>query len=234
MPKIPAYQRIKSTILTKIHTGQWAVGSAIPTEMALSREFDVARMTVNRALKELTDEQVLERRQGSGTFVAQQRFNQTFITVRNIAHDIQNTGKRYYAKVISQLALPKSDLPPSARAVFDDTQRLYQVEIVHFGDGKPVQFERRFVDLTIIPAFEYQDFNTVNTSDYLISQVPLVRGCYFIEAMPCPSDVANFLECQPNSPALCLSRYTYSGDKVVTFVQMWHDGATFRFDGTIG
>lgn len=89
MPKIPAYQRIKSTILTKIHTGQWAVGSAIPTEMALSREFDVARMTVNRALKELTDEQVLERRQGSGTFVAQQRFNQTFITVRNIAHDIQ-------------------------------------------------------------------------------------------------------------------------------------------------
>jgi transcriptional regulator, gntR family len=158
MPKIPAYQRIKSTILTKIHTGQWAVGSAIPTEMALSREFDVARMTVNRALKELTDEQVLERRQGSGTFVAQQRFNQTFITVRNIAHDIQNTGKRYHAKVISQLALPKSDLPPSARAVFDDTQRLYQVEIVHFGDGKPVQFERRFVDLTIIPAFEYQDF----------------------------------------------------------------------------
>lgn len=177
MPKIPAYQRIKSTILTKIHTGQWAVGSAIPTEMALSREFDVARMTVNRALKELTDEQVLERRQGSGTFVAQQRFNQTFITVRNIAHDIQNTGKRYHAKVISQLALPKSDLPPSARAVFDDTQRLYQVEIVHFGDSKPVQFERRFVDLTIIPAFEYQDFNTVNTSDYLISQVPLVRGC---------------------------------------------------------
>ncbi|MCG7411038.1 UTRA domain-containing protein [Moraxella nonliquefaciens] len=92
--------------------------------------------------------------------------------------------------------------------MFDDTQRLYQVEIVHF---------------------------TVNTSDYLISQVPLVRGCYFIEAMPsCPSDVASFLECQEDSPALCLSRYTYSGDKVVTFVQMWHDGATFRFDGTIG
>lgn len=53
------------------------------------------------------------------------------------------------------------------------------------------------------------------------------------KAPPC-SDVASFLECQEDSPALCLSRYTYSGDKVVTFVQMWHDGATFRFDGTIG
>lgn len=234
MPKTPAYQRIKSAILAKIHAGQWAVGSAIPTEMALSREFGVARMTVNRALKELTDEQVLERRQGSGTFVAQQQFNQTFITVRNIAQDIESTGKRHHAKVVSQLALPHSNLPPSARAVFYDTQRLYKVEIVHFSDDKPLQFERRFVDLAIIPAFEYQDFNKINTSDYLISQVPLVRGHYFIEAKPCPSDVATFLGCQPNSPALCLSRYTYSGDKVVTFVQMWHNGATFRFDGELG
>lgn len=59
MPKTPAYQRIKSAILTKIHAGDWVVGSAIPAEMALAQEFGVARMTVNRALKELTDERVL-------------------------------------------------------------------------------------------------------------------------------------------------------------------------------
>ena len=71
---LPAYQRIKNAILDNIHSGKWQAGNAISTEMALAEEFGVSRMTVNRALKELSEERVLERRQGSGTFVAQQQF----------------------------------------------------------------------------------------------------------------------------------------------------------------
>ena len=87
---VPAYQRIKSAILDNIHSGKWQAGEAISTEMALAKEFGVSRMTVNRALKELSQERVLERRQGSGTFVAQQQFNHTFVEVRNIAQDLKS------------------------------------------------------------------------------------------------------------------------------------------------
>lgn len=234
MPQAPAYQRIKTAILAKIHAGEWGVGCAIPSEITLAKNFDVSRMTVNRALKELTDEKVLERRQGSGTFVAQERFSHTFITVRNIAHDIQSTGKRYQAQVLNAHRLAHSDLPMSAQAIFEQNQCLFKVEIVHFSDGKPLQFEQRFVDLNIIPAFENQDFTRINTSDYLINQVPLVRGHYLIEAKLCPLDVATALACDTHSPALLLSRHTYSGDKVVTFVQMWHNGDGFAFSGDLG
>lgn len=234
MSKTPAYLAIKNAILTKIHAGDWGVGTAIPTEMALTHEFGVSRMTVNRALKELTDEKVLERRQGSGTFVAQQKFNHTFVEIRNIAHDILAHNQSYHAQVLTKAVIGHDELPLSAQAVFCQDQTLFQVDIVHFGDGTPLQFERRFVDLDIIPAFEHQDFHKVNTSDYLISQVPLVRGRYFIEAKPCPIDIAHALSCKTDAPALLLSRYTYSGDKVVTFVQMWHDGENFVFNGELG
>lgn len=233
MPKTPAYQRIKSAILENIHNGSWQVGLAIPTEMALAEQFNVSRMTVNRALKELTDEQILVRVQGSGTFVAQQKFNQTFITIGNIAHDIKNQGKPYHAQVVRQAHQDHDELPVFARTIFGQTQRLFLVEIVHFGDALPLQVEQRWVDLNLVADFAHQDFSTTNTSDYLIGQVPLVRGHYFIEAKPCPFDIAKWLDCPAHSPALCLSRYTYSGNQVVTFVQMWHDGASFRFDGSI-
>ena len=115
---IPAYQRIKNAILDNIHSGKWQAGSAISTEMALATEFGVSRMTVNRALKELSEERVLERRQGSGTFVAQQKFNHTFVEVRNIAEDLKSANRDYEAKVVSKRAVTASLLDDELRRKF--------------------------------------------------------------------------------------------------------------------
>ena len=52
----PIYQEIKDFILARIHAGEWAEGDQVPSENELAREFNVARMTVNRALRELTAE----------------------------------------------------------------------------------------------------------------------------------------------------------------------------------
>ena len=68
----PAFKRIKAHVLSQIQAGIWKEGDAIPSEQALAREFGVARMTANRALRELSDDRILVRVQGSGTFVAQQ------------------------------------------------------------------------------------------------------------------------------------------------------------------
>ena len=54
-PVAPAFQRIKDYVLQQIHSGQWQEGDAIPSEAALAKQFNVARMTVNRALKELSE-----------------------------------------------------------------------------------------------------------------------------------------------------------------------------------
>jgi GntR family histidine utilization transcriptional repressor len=72
-PNPPAYQRVKRYVLDRIQNGQWKEGDAIPGEEALAREFGVSHMTVNRAIRELSDEQIVERVQGSGTYVAQQK-----------------------------------------------------------------------------------------------------------------------------------------------------------------
>ncbi len=47
-----------------------------------------------------------------------------------------------------------------------------------------------------------------NTSDYLIHNVPLVRGSYFIQAKFPNSNIAKKLQMSEKQPALLLSRYT--------------------------
>lgn len=231
---LPAYQHIKQTILQAIHNGEWRTGTAIPTEMQLAERFAVSRMTVNRALKELSAEKILERRQGSGTFVAQQQFNHTFVEVRNIADDIRQMGKSYQAKVIDKKPCNIEQLPKIAQRVFQTEQKLLQLTIIHYANEQPIQYEKRWVDIELAPKFSQQDFSHVNASDYLIKHIPLVKGSYQIQAELPTDEVASMLKMTPLQPALLLSRYTYSNDdRVVTYVQMWHDGSHFQFSGKL-
>jgi len=247
---IPAYQRIKNAILDNIHSGKWQAGNAISTEMALAEEFGVSRMTVNRALKELSEERVLERRQGSGTFVAQQQFNHTFVEVRNIAQDLKSANRDYEAQVVSKHAITADMLDDELRRKFgideesvpvntsaqtdaSDEAVLYEVKIIHFADGQPIQFEERWVDAKKVPKFIDQDFSVVNTSDYLIAKSPLESGSYTIRALAAPDEIAEFLQIAPQSPTLVLRRQTYSAGQVVTFVKMWHAGDRYQFSGEL-
>jgi GntR family histidine utilization transcriptional repressor len=243
---IPAYQRIKNAILDNIHSGKWQAGNAISTEMALAEEFGVSRMTVNRALKELSEERVLERRQGSGTFVAQQQFNHTFVEVRNIAEDLKSANRDYEAKVVSKRAVTAAMLDDELRRKFgidematvthtdaSDAPILYEVKIIHVADGQPIQFEERWVDAKKVPEFIEQDFTVVNTSDYLVAKIPLESGSYTIRALAAPDEIAEFLQIAPQSPTLVLRRQTYSAGQVVTFVRMWHAGDRYQFSGEL-
>lgn len=248
---IPAYQRIKNAILDNIHSGKWQAGNAISTEMALAEEFGVSRMTVNRALKELSEERVLERRQGSGTFVAQQQFNHTFVEVRNIAQDLKSANRDYQAKVVSKRGITAAMLNDELRRKFglekmvetfelkkgksidSEAAVLYEVKIIHFADGQPIQFEERWVDALKVPEFIEQDFSVVNTSDYLIAKSPLERGSYTIRALAAPDEIAALLRITSQSPTLVLCRQTYSAGQVLTFVKMWHAGERYQFSGEL-
>ena len=49
--------------------GQYAAGQKLPPERRLADHFQASRATIREALRQLTDQQLVERRIGSGTFV---------------------------------------------------------------------------------------------------------------------------------------------------------------------
>lgn len=70
---IPLYHQIAESLREQIRDGQLAAGAAIPTEEQLCRIFGVSRITVRRALDDLINDRLVERRRGVGTFVADGR-----------------------------------------------------------------------------------------------------------------------------------------------------------------
>ena len=52
----PIYQRVKQAIVGQIRDGVWKPHQRVPSESELVNELGVSRMTINRALRELTNE----------------------------------------------------------------------------------------------------------------------------------------------------------------------------------
>ncbi|AOW92245.1 GntR family transcriptional regulator [Rhodococcus sp. WMMA185] len=61
--------QVTDQLRDNIHSGRWAVGEKIPTETELSELTGTGRNTVREAVQALVHAGMLERRQGSGTYV---------------------------------------------------------------------------------------------------------------------------------------------------------------------
>ncbi|MCC6580564.1 MAG: GntR family transcriptional regulator [Phycisphaeraceae bacterium] len=64
-----AYDRVAQSLRERILDGQWSPGDQLPTERQLCELYDASRITIRRALDILAMENLVERRQGAGTFV---------------------------------------------------------------------------------------------------------------------------------------------------------------------
>jgi DNA-binding LacI/PurR family transcriptional regulator len=64
------YRFVQENIRKRIITGEWAIGSKIPSERELEKDLQISRLTVSKGLAHLVAEGLLVRRQGQGTFVS--------------------------------------------------------------------------------------------------------------------------------------------------------------------
>ncbi len=66
---IPLYKQLVEYIKKKISTGQWTVGSKLPTQRELAKTFNINRSTVIEALDELKAEGLIESKGRGGTII---------------------------------------------------------------------------------------------------------------------------------------------------------------------
>src|SRR6185312_9191038 len=201
----PAYQGIKDFILARIHSGEWAEGDLVPSENELAREFKVARMTVNRALRELTAEQVLTRVQGAGTFVARPKYESTLVAILSISDEIAARGHRHQARVLELGASVASEALADEMQVKPGSPVFYS-RVLHLENDEPVQLEARWVNPAVAPEYALQDFSRITPNQYLVRVAPLQRVEYRIEAAQPEPETSRQLKMDEGEPCLVLHR----------------------------
>ncbi|MCL2838561.1 MAG: GntR family transcriptional regulator [Oscillospiraceae bacterium] len=69
MKNAPLYKKIVKYVKDNIDSGKWTADMKIPSERELAEMFNVSSITTKRALTELTHQNLIYRRRGSGSYV---------------------------------------------------------------------------------------------------------------------------------------------------------------------
>nr|WP_314857576.1 histidine utilization repressor [uncultured Undibacterium sp.] len=227
----PVFQMIKDYLLKEIQAGTWKEGDAIPSEAALAQQFTVSRMTVNRAVRELTSEQILNRIQGSGTYVAQQKYQATLVAIKSIADEIRSRGHAHRSELHELIGVEANEQLAQQFQV-KPGHPLFHSVIVHFENEKAIQVEDRWVNSVLAQDYLAQDFARKTPNEYLMAVAPLQGVDYSIEAVMPPKTIAEMLQISSKESCLVLHRKTRSQNQIATIVTMWHPGNRYQFTGS--
>jgi GntR family histidine utilization transcriptional repressor len=221
------YEQVKQYIRNTIESGERRAGDRIPSELDLVESLGVSRMTVNRALRELTNEGLLTRVSGVGTFVAESKPQSTLLMIAHIGDEIRSRGHEYsYQTVLMQREVAPVNVSNALGLPLGAS--VFHVICVHRENGLPVQLEDRYVNPAIAPDFIEQDFAAVRPSEYLFSVVPAHDVEHVVDAgLPSRAE-AELLQIAPEEPCLTLMRRTWTSGVAVTFARFVHPGSRYR------
>jgi GntR family histidine utilization transcriptional repressor len=194
------------------------------------QQFGISRMTVNRALRELTAEGMVTRVQGSGTFVAELHRIASNLTIRDIQEEVVERGHVHGARVLlSQAEKASAELAQSLG--LRKGARVFHTVLVHLENGVPIQLEDRYVNPAVAPDYLTIDFTHTTPTRHLLAEAPLTEATYSIEAcLPTPEQ-AKHLDIAAREACLAMVRRTVSGAQVASVVRLVYPGSRYSFAG---
>lgn len=228
--RLAPYAQVKQYLKGRLGAGDWPPGVLMPSEAELVAQFGVSRMTVNRALRELQGEGLVDRVQGVGTFAAQLHKVSSTLTLRDLHDEISERGHRHEAKVIVQEKVAAT-AGLAAQLGLRTGATVFHTLIVHLENGVPLQCEDRYVNPSCAPDYLAQDFTQTTPTHYLFGATALWRAQYSIEAARPTKEEAKLLGIAPTEPCLIVVRRTFTIDSAITLARLVHPGTRYGLEG---
>ncbi|MFZ5911368.1 MAG: GntR family transcriptional regulator [Chloroflexota bacterium] len=209
----PLYSQIQEYIAELILSGKLAPESKIQSEREFSEDLGVSRMTVRRALTELVNEGLLERKHGSGTYVAKPKVTYESGELVNYVQAMQHRN----IATTSQL-LEFSEIVASRRLAellnIEIGNPIHRVDILRHANRVPIILERIFFPCVRFPKLEEWDLEKSSIYDLIttVYNVRIGKISQTVEAVAAVDTVAQQLRVEENFPLLMLSRLIHQKD----------------------
>lgn len=236
MNKRPLWKKVAKILNKKIVDGTWPVGTLLPSEPDLAQELKVSRDTLRRALGELSQWGLLERRPHIGTRVVGKR------QVVGFSYELQNIkaideyGNHYPRRIqnIERIVIDEESAQRLGFPVGSEKIRFENVRLDFSADyAEPVVVTFVYVDLEAEKVYEYAQNNP---NELIISLVEMlcdveceeVKQTFSATAMP--ECAAKYFQVPSGSPALQIVRqYQDESGKTIVGSISYHPSDRFAF-----
>ncbi len=129
------YRQIADTLQQEIASGRYNPSGKLPSEAALEQRFAVSRVTVRLALKHLTDNGLVERKQGKGTYASGKKVAHGINVMRSFHESLKQQGLNASMALLDKQTVAIND---SLRELFKYAAELTYITRLHRVDDEPI------------------------------------------------------------------------------------------------
>lgn len=212
------WEDIRAAIRARIEAREWRPGDLIPGEEALAQGYGVARATVNRALRDLAEAGLVERRRRAGTRVAMGAARRAVLSIPVLRSEVEAAGRVHSFDL---LGFRQEMPPPEVMAALAAPGSLHFIETLHRADGAPFALERRWLNPGAVPG-ALPDLTRVTVNEWLLSTVPYATGEICFSAEAAGAEEARLLACAEGAALFAVERVTRTEAAPVTWVRLLH------------
>jgi len=208
----PLYRQVKDLLVERLIGGYWRPGNLLPSEMQLAEELGVSQGTVRKALDEMTASNLLVRRQGRGTYVAEHDQEHALF------HFFKMTGRDGKPLVpesrVLRFTKGRARNDEAARLLIDPAAEVTRITRVRSLFGRPAIFERIVLPTALFPDL-HDKSDLPNTLYTLFARdygVTVAKAEERLSAVGADADAAKHLELERGAPLLAIDRIALALD----------------------
>jgi GntR family transcriptional regulator len=137
---VPLHHQVYLDLKSALDQGIYEPGDRLPTERDLARHYGCSLITIRRALSELSREQRIERTQGRGTYVLQQRIDRDLADTNSFSQEMKRLGLTAETRIVVARSEPAGESVAAALKLQPGAPTLY-LERLRLASGEPMLLE---------------------------------------------------------------------------------------------
>lgn len=204
------YEQVSEYICTRITSGEYSIGSKIPTENELGERLGVSRPTVRQALDGLARAGYLTRIRGKGTFVTQPKVVHESTTFLTGYREESRKNNRVLRTRVLELEVERAPEHVALALELEPGEKVTRLTRVRhlegYNNNAPVVYTTLYVPLKLFPDMSQIDFTDASFYEILASRNLEVKHAERkLEVMLADRQVTAGLEISPFEPVIFIS-----------------------------
>ncbi|WP_251861697.1 GntR family transcriptional regulator [Clostridium sp. Marseille-Q2269] len=229
---IPLYEQLKDEIQRKIDI-ELKPGDSIPTELEIEKMYNVSRMTVRRAIHELVLEGVIQKKQGSGTFVQEPKIVHNVERITSFTEEMKEKGMilKTVSTEINRIDNPSKKLVTKLN--LSPFEKVIQIKRLRYVNNEPFIIMINYLREKYVEGIKEKRLNKESLYDSLENEYGIIleRADETLEARESTEFEAENLEIDIWSPVLYLERLSYIKDNIpIEFTNVTIRGDKYKYN----
>ncbi len=201
----PLYLQVIEHLRARMAEGEWKAGDALPSEFALAAQIGVSQGTVRKALNQMASDNLIDRRQGKGTYMPEQS------PARALYHFfrlVRRDGTAVIPALLSQTITRVDAAPALNRTLNAGRRKLWKISRLRAVDGRPALVEFSFLDPVKFPGLSPDTPlpNALYSHYQSVAGHTVTRAEDILTARAAPAEVAGQLALPEGAPLMLAER----------------------------